>query len=146
MSELWSDRLVVGEARMDQVHHDFSRILDEALGADDGYLGEVLAKIQTHVQEHFAQEDAMMREGGYASAQCHLDEHQAVLDSILQVRDLVARGNTSVGRRLVRELVRWFPEHTIAMDKGLADWSEKRRLGGMKVQFMSRPGRVPSAA
>ncbi len=135
----WTPAFEVGEAAMDGMHHEFVELLSQLLCASDADFAQCLQGLREHMERHFAQEDALMQSGDYASAQCHLDEHKAVLESLVEVQALVVAGNLSVGRRLARELGRWFPEHTISMDKGLATWAEKRRLGGVKLQFMRRP-------
>jgi hemerythrin len=50
----------------------------------------------------------------------------------------VLAGNLDVGRRFARELARWFPEHTTEMDKGLAAWAQKQRLGGARIVISRR--------
>jgi hemerythrin len=58
------------------------------------------------------------------------------------VQALVTQGNIAVGRRLALELARWFPEHTDAMDRGLAQWVLKQRLGGVRVSLQPRRPQV----
>ena len=55
--------------------------------------------------------------------------------SVKDVQSLVAAGELPVARALAFELTRWFPEHTDAMDRGLAKWLVKVRLGGEPVAF-----------
>lgn len=129
--------LVLGEAAIDREHGEFVELVNALAVAPDAQLPSLLARFRAHAEHHFGQEDALMREG-YPSAQCHLDEHAAVLNSVRQVQDLVGQGDLKVGRRLVSELARWFPEHTQAMDRGLADWVTQRRLGGSRMTFRRR--------
>ena len=42
------------------------------------------------------------------------------------------------GRRLAAELARWFPEHTLAMDAGVAKWAVTRRAGGAPITIRRR--------
>jgi hemerythrin len=134
----WKPEYEVGDASMDAAHRDFVETVSSLLAATDAELPGALSMFREHAEQHFGEEDTLMRSGDYASAQCHLDEHQAVLASIREVQERVAAGDCAVGRRLARELARWFPEHTVAMDRGLAAWATKRRLGGHKVHFVSR--------
>jgi len=134
----WSARLESGDGAMDAHHRDFVEIVNAMLASPDGALLARVDDFIAHAQSHFGSEDAMMRGSDYASAQCHLDEHQAVIASGEEVRALVATGNLEVGRRFARELARWFPEHTIEMDQGLAAWALKKRLGGARVVIRRR--------
>lgn len=131
----WSARYALGEPMMDEEHRQFVRALDRLLSCPDAELGEALTQFESHARRHFAAEDAVMA-GGYPSAQCHLDEHKAVLVSVSEVLALVKAGNVDVGRRLARELARWFPEHTEAMDRGLSAWLFRARTGGARVNFI----------
>lgn len=134
----WQREYELGDASMDAAHREFVQTLSFLLTASDAELPGALALFREHAEQHFGQEDALMGQGDYASAQCHLDEHRAVLTSISEVQERLSAGDCAVARRLGRELARWFPEHTIAMDAGLAAWAAKRRLGGHKIHFVSR--------
>jgi hemerythrin len=135
----WKRDFEFGEAAMDAAHREFVEIVSAMLSASDSDLPFTLARFREHAERHFGDEDALMGSGDYQSAQCHLDEHKAVLASVAEVQALVAKGNIDVARRLARELARWFPEHTVAMDTGLAAWAQKRRLGGHKIHIAPRP-------
>lgn len=130
----WSAEYELGDMNMDSAHREFVEVVQAMLSASDLEFPLRLEQFRQHAQSHFGDEDRLMAEG-YASSECHQDEHQAVLASVLEVQQLVAHGNIAVGRRLSVELSRWFPEHTVAMDKGLAAWAQKKRLGGVRIAF-----------
>ena len=70
---------------------------------------------------------------GFPGAQCHIDEHAAVLKSVEEVHALVQSGRYDIGRDLAGELARWFPSHADHLDSALAHWMVKRRTGGAPV-------------
>ena len=80
-----------------------------------------------------------MQQSGFPSAQCHLDEHAAVLASLGGVLQLVNDGQIARGRHLCRALADWFPEHTQSMDAGVAKWLVKQRTGGAPLKFVRNP-------
>jgi hemerythrin len=129
----WNAEYELGDMDMDGAHREFVEVLQALLSAGDEEFPPLLERFRQHAESHFGDEDRLMQDEGYASAECHLDEHKAVLGSVVEVQQLVAHGNIEVGRRLARELARWFPEHTVAMDKGLAAWAQKKRLVGVKI-------------
>lgn len=137
----WDPEFDTGETGMDAAHHEFVELVRALIECPDAEVERRLAAFARHAEGHFADEDRAMK-GGYASAQCHLDEHEAVLASVAEVSSLVAAGNLAIGRRLARELARWFPEHTLAMDRGLAAWQLKQRLGGARVVVTRKPRAV----
>ena len=95
----------------------------------------MLEDVRNHDARPTDEEREWMTSTGLPSAACHLEEHDAVLRSVQEVQSLVAAGEVGVARALALELMRWFPEHTDAMDRGLAKWVVKARLGGEPIAF-----------
>lgn len=138
MSHLdWTPTLELGERSMDDTHREFVELVNALLAADDADLADRLQEFREHAERHFAEEDRHMQ-GGYPSGECHIEEHRAVLASVLEVQLRVKEGDYATGRRLASELARWFPMHTDEMDRGLATWLQKQRLGGARVVISRR--------
>lgn len=75
-----------------------------------------------------------MQGTGFPAADCHIDEHEAVLKSVREVRQALADGtDAELARDLARELVRWFPGHADYLDSALSQWMVKRQHGGAPV-------------
>jgi hemerythrin-like metal-binding protein len=90
-----------------------------------------------HLESHFDQENTWMRESEFPARDCHIEQHDAVLESVHEVQVLLAQGNTQICRGLVQALADWFPKHATHLDSALAHWMCKRRLGGKPVVFRS---------
>ena len=127
--------LNLGVGEMDAMHRDFVERVEVLLKADDADIPQALGAVAEHLRTHFDEEREWMMSTDFPSAVCHLDEHDAVLRSVDDVQALVAAGERRVARALAFELRRWFPEHTDAMDRGLANWMVKARLGGEPIAF-----------
>jgi hemerythrin len=134
----WRPEFALGHAGMDDTHHEFVECVQALLTCDDTQVGAALAHFEDHARRHFAEEDQWMRSGDYPSAGCHVDEHAAVLRSVVEVRELVQAGRLDVARALAKELARWFPEHAQVMDQGLARWLAQRQLGGAPMVIVRR--------
>jgi hemerythrin len=119
---------------MDHTHREFVDIVESMLAAtDDGVAARLEAFIE-HAEAHFEQEREWMAATDFPAMQCHIDEHNAVLKSTYEVRDMIAAGgDIAAGRSLANELVRWFPGHADYLDAPLAQWMTKKRLGGTPV-------------
>lgn len=126
---------VLGYAPMDDIHEEFVELSDRLLNAPDDGLPEALERMQAHLVSHFDQENAWMEETAFPPRDCHIKEHEAVLKSVAQVRELLAQGNTAVCRELARALADWFPGHATHLDSALAHWMCKKRLGGKPLVF-----------
>lgn len=134
----WHDDFAVGHEAMDETHHEFVQCVDAMLRAEESELSAKLEAFADHARRHFDEEDQAMRETGYGSSGCHVDEHSAVLKSVDEVRAALALGHGHVVRRFAHALAEWFPRHATVMDMGLARWLVQRRLGGSPVVIRRR--------
>jgi hemerythrin len=129
----WSDSFLVGFAPMDDTHREFVKVVAQLLSCPDSELGSVLEAFRSHATRHFQQENDWMTGSDFPGAQCHIDEHAAVLKSVEEVLELVTKGRHDIGRDLAGELARWFPSHADHLDSALAQWLVKRSTGGAPV-------------
>jgi hemerythrin len=130
-----SQPIVLGHAEMDGVHAEFEALLASAGCCSDQELLCQLDALTSHLESHFAMEDAWMSQGDFPPRECHVAEHAAVLRSASEVRPLVAAGNLVVGRSFIRALRDWFPAHATHLDSALATWICKQRLGAKPLVF-----------
>lgn len=129
---------LLGRADLDGEHEQLFAHLALLEAAGDAELGALLARFATEARAHFAHEDALMAGADFPTRDCHLQEHADVLASLGAVHRLVEEGDLAVGRRVVRELVRWLPEHIAALDHALAQWLFRRASGGARVVLQPR--------
>ncbi|RPH41687.1 MAG: hemerythrin [Burkholderiales bacterium] len=129
----WSDAFVLGHEPMDATHREFVALVRAMQTGPEEALPGLLEAFETHARRHFADEDRWMVETGFPPRDCHIDEHAAVLRSVVQVREVVARGETGQVRRLADALADWFPGHADWLDSALAHWLCKRAYGGKPV-------------
>jgi hemerythrin-like metal-binding protein len=137
--------LTLGDPRLDQDHEELRRLTQqlEASRNKDEVLAALDALAQ-HATTHFAVEDEDLRTmKGNDDAQCHLDEHAAVLKSLDEVKDWITQNDDVVKmvnlvQSLCAELNRWLPEHVQYMDAAIAAYRTKNRFGGVPILFPSR--------
>lgn len=135
----WSDRYKLGYERMDETHRDFVDKVNALLEADDAALAARLDDFLAHADTHFGEEAQWMTSTDFPAAQCHIDEHDAVMKSVREVRALLesepGERSSRITRSLAEELMRWFPGHADYLDSALAQWMVKRAFGGAPVIF-----------
>jgi hemerythrin-like metal-binding protein len=118
----WKPAYELGLAPMDDTHREFIDWLNKLdVAADDEFLAG-LDEFIAHTQAHFDQEDRWMRGSGFPPVECHGGMHVEILKIAQFVREQVAKGNMTMGRQLVKELVPWFDDHAATMDSALAAW------------------------
>lgn len=116
----WSDALLLDFAPMDDAHRAFVDLLAQAQTATDEALPLAWAAVLDHTARHFGQEDAWMRETGFASAQNHLLQHRVVLNLLREGLAMAQAGQLAPVREMASELGSWFTKHTQAYDAALA--------------------------
>lgn len=134
----WSDNFLLGFGPMDDSHREFVEVVSALTTASEEQLLAKLQRVEVHLREHFGTEDRWMDETDFPARQCHIDEHAAVLQSLVEVKALAEQGNYKLVRRFGDELVRWFPGHADYLDSALSHWMSKSRLGGKPVILRRR--------
>lgn len=135
----WSDRYLLGHNGMDDTHREFVECVAALQTAGDTELADCLAAFEAHAVGHFEQERRWMEGTAFPAAQCHVDEHTAVLNSVHEVQELLRNGASGqVARDLARALADWFPGHADYMDASLSQWLIKRSHGGAPVVLRRR--------
>lgn len=135
----WRDSFDLGFGPMDAIHREFVDLVAAVQAATDEELVARLATLASHCASHFEEENNWMIETDFPPRDCHIDEHNAVLNSIRQVQALLLEGDNANCRRLAGELAKWFPGHADHLDSALAHWMCKRRFGGKPVVFRREP-------
>jgi hemerythrin len=129
----WTDTYLLGYTPMDETHREFVQIVDAMLACPDAEFAAHMASFATHAERHFAEEKQWMESTEFPARECHIDEHTAVLASVRQVQEVVAKGDVEEGRRLAGALKDWFPGHADYMDSALSHWMAKKSWGGKPV-------------
>jgi len=138
---VWSDAFLLGYPQMDETHREFVETVNAMLTVPDEAFALALDAFAEHAERHFGEEAEWMHASDFPALQCHIDEHDAVMKSVREVQDLVAsdpRNGVKTGRRLARELVRWFPGHADYLDSALSHWMTKKTHGGAPVVLRRR--------
>ncbi len=118
----WSSgRYLLGVDRMDRVHAEFATLVNDAATASDQHFPANFSRLVDHAGDHFAQEEVLMAESGFAALNEHRNEHERVLSELRHLAQRVRDGRLSLARSYVRDrLPDWFAVHAATMDSALA--------------------------
>lgn len=137
----WGDHFKSGHAGIDATHQAFVAHVRALLEARDTEIDVRLQQLEQHCRAHFDEERALMARHAFPAAGCHVDEHDAVLASIAEVRALGdAARRTATARRLAASLAEWFAGHLTYMDASLAQWVVRHTHGGTPVVLRRHAG------
>ena len=130
----WQDEYLLGYGPMDAIHQEFVQQVGRLQAAPDAQLPALLGELLADTRAHFDEENRWMRETQFPPADCHIEQHDAVLASMVDVqRLLVQEGRVDLCRSLVQALADWFPGHATHLDSALSHWMFKRQFGGKPV-------------
>lgn len=112
----WRDEFSVGVAAVDHEHRemiDLINELDDAMrvATDAATVIEGLGEIYARIGAHFALEEKIMRDAGYSGLATHKQDHELLLDELLDVIDGVAAEGRYDRLDLSTTLDRWFSDH-----------------------------------
>ena len=120
----WRPEFSVGEDSIDHEHEQMILAINtlyeqlaEPVNAEN--VEAVLGEIHADISAHFALEERLMREAGYHEYEDHKDDHEELLDQILDLMDNFF-DNPEAGRKLLKDqLSGWFGRHFASFDARL---------------------------
>jgi len=112
----WKAEFSVGNAAVDHEHRELIQLINDVhaaidSGANTDRLAAGLGEIYAQIAAHFALEEKIMRDAGYADFGPHKADHESLLDQLADIIDGVEIGNKLDDRDLSSRLNRWFTEH-----------------------------------
>ena len=125
----WKDEFSVGVAAVDLEHRELIELIN-SLDADmlehatQKTVVESLGEIYARISAHFALEEKIMREADYDGYATHKEDHESLLDELLDIIDSVDDSGRYDRAALSRSLDSWFSDHFQTHDAKL-----HRKLG-----------------
>lgn len=127
----WRDDFRIGIDEVDYEHQRLIELINSAHarlgeGAAGGGLDLLLGEIYAVVSSHFALEEKQMRARSYPALVEHKEDHEALLDDLLEIMDRVVRGRTADEPALATRLSDWFGVHFRTHDLRLHRFLDER--------------------
>ena len=121
---VWKPEFSVGNAAVDHEHRELIQLINNVHaaisgGSDRDPVAAGLGEIYAQIAAHFALEEKMMRDAGYADLGPHKADHESLLDQLADIIHAVEIGNKLDERELSSRLNRWFTEHFATHDAKL---------------------------
>ena len=112
----WRDEFSLGIEAVDHEHREMIELineLDESMQSDASQdsVVEALGEIYAQIAAHFALEEKMMRNWHYAEYPSHKQDHETLLDVLLEIIDSVDEDGEYDRASLSSDLDRWFSDH-----------------------------------
>lgn len=112
----WKDEFSLGIDSVDHEHRELIELinsLDVAMRDDATHatVVETLGEIYARIAAHFALEEKIMRDAHYIGYTAHKQDHETLLDELLEVIDSVDEDGGYDRAALSRDLDTWFSDH-----------------------------------
>lgn len=133
LTDTLKDVLSVGIASIDEEHAQLFACLDRLMLSVNTRKGgvisvEVLDALQCYSETHFRNEEALMREHGYAALAVHRNEHQSFIDEIRRFRHEADDSDPDMPQQMTAYLMQWLTAHILRSDKRLAAYLRTRAV------------------
>jgi len=120
----WSPAYSLGIPSVDHEHRELIGMINSvydhmAEASDPAAIESCLEDIYAGIASHFALEERHMREAAYEEYDAHKDEHENLLDQILDMLDEFADDPESGRKTLQNSLSDWFGTHFATFDARL---------------------------
>ena len=112
----WKDEYSVGVPDVDHEHREMIELineLDHSMGEEVSHdtVVETLGEIYANIAAHFALEERIMRRARYVDYEVHKQDHETLLDDLLDVIDSVDEEGRYDRAALSHDLNVWFSDH-----------------------------------
>lgn len=120
----WKAEFSVGEQAMDDEHRHMIDLINAVYAElsehrDADSIERFVGDTYNAVASHFALEERLMRESSYPEYQAHKDDHEILLDQILEMMDAISDDAESGLVLLENRLSDWFRQHFATFDARL---------------------------
>ena len=122
----WNESLMLDRGVMDETHREFVELLNRLGDAPADRLLSVLDEFIAHSEAHFSQEQRWMQSLEFPPLQCHVDEHESVMQVAREVRVRALAGETRFGPVLAKAVAEWFAKHAASMDAVLSLYMKEK--------------------
>lgn len=112
----WKDQFSLGIDQVDFEHREMIELineLDASMTRNESHarVVDTLGEIYARIAAHFALEEKIMRDSRYDGYAVHKQDHELLLDGLLDVIDSVDAEGRYDRAALSEELDKWFSDH-----------------------------------
>ena len=120
----WKPEFAVGVESVDFEHEQMIKLINEIydemkMRKDADSVEQFLGDVHFAISAHFALEERLMREVGYAEYEAHNEDHEELLDQVRDLMDQFVSGPEQGFKLLQDRLSDWFEKHFSTFDARL---------------------------
>ncbi|MFA7405376.1 MAG: bacteriohemerythrin, partial [Pelobacteraceae bacterium] len=117
----WSRSYSVGVNQMDSEHQRLIDIINNLYsamrsGRSKDAIGSILDELVDYTKTHFAHEERLMRDSGYAGFDEQKRAHESLISQVMEIQNKY-RAGTALGQEVMNFLKNWLVNHIQGLDK-----------------------------
>lgn len=121
---LWNEQYSVGVDSIDYEHQNLMEMINMIYAELDDRrdieeIKRTISDVHTEISAHFALEERIMQQAGYAEYAAHKNDHEELLDQIRTMMDAIEDDPEPILDLLSEELSNWFSGHFVSFDARL---------------------------
>ena len=119
---VWEDRFSVGIRQFDQHHKILFEMINSLIFAqednsDSDIIKNTLEQLRSYTIFHFVAEEAMMKHFGFEGLKEHIDEHEILLQQVIEYQQRIAADDGVTLNEVLDFLAGWLLDHTLGLDQ-----------------------------
>lgn len=119
---VWTDAMALGVDVIDHDHAETVTLWAAAAAAEGAAFAAAFELFTQHLVDHFAREEALMKETNFFASSCHAGEHARVLNECARQVEAAKAGRLMFAQAYLREQIPdWFQNHLATMDSVTAN-------------------------
>lgn len=128
----WTRDLEIGEASVDAEHRGLADLVNELHAAmQRGHgrrvLASVIERLQRYAEQHFANEERIMRETGFPGIEAHVAEHRRFTEQVRHYAEDLGSTRPHLVIEVQSYLHRWLLDHIRRSDRELIPYIARAR-------------------
>lgn len=121
----WGTELSVGIPEFDRQHQELVDLVNRAYDLvrrhdDATALLSLIDELLAHIRQHFADEEAAMRDSSYPRYEDHCREHDELLDTVIRLQHDLRLGRAAPSLQVPAFLKSWLLDHILESDMAYA--------------------------
>lgn len=118
----WSTDYSVEVALLDKQHQKLFEMLNKLhnamrLGEGRHLAPRILSELVQYTREHFATEEALMKQANYPELIAHKAEHDKLTREVVKMVQDIEQGKAVLSMKLMQFLESWLKDHILGRDK-----------------------------
>ena len=118
----WTNSYSVHVQRLDNEHQQLFAVINQLYdgmkaGKGKDVLGSVLTQLLRYTEQHFRDEEALMRHAGYTDLGDHIARHQQFVAKVNSFRKEYEAGTAAISIEVLDFLKSWLDQHIMGTDQ-----------------------------